>query len=255
MSALRTRIGLIATAGLMAVGATIGLAGTAASASAAVPACGNTLTMSHTPSNGATGHGSFVVLYRNVGATCTLRGYPGLDALNSAGHLMAHAQRTLHGFAGGAAAVNTITVPQGGYASATVEWMNFNPVTSGNCAFSTFISTTAANTTRSARLEGSVSLCGLQVHPTVAGTSGYTGFALAYIAWEQGSAASSAQHAIYWSRAAADLSSGGVTFSTEAAELHQLIALPDTNQTPPQNATYRHDVAELNAFFGTPGRY
>src|ERR1700742_333673 len=141
MPALRTRIGLVAAAGLMAVGATIGIAGTAASASAAVPACGNTLTMSRTPSEGATGHGSLVLLYRNVGRTCTLRGYPGADALNSAGHLMAHAQRTLHGFAGGPGVVNTITVPQGGYASAVLEWLNFDPTNTHSCAFSNFVLT------------------------------------------------------------------------------------------------------------------
>jgi hypothetical protein len=50
--------------------------------------------------------------------------------------------------------------------------MNFNPVTSGNCTFSHSVATTPANTTHTVHLPVSVSICRLQVHPTVAGLSG-----------------------------------------------------------------------------------
>jgi hypothetical protein len=86
--------------------------------------------------------------------------------------VLAHAKRTMRGFAGGAHVKKTITVQPGHYASANVEWMNFNPVTSGSCTFSHSVATTPANTTHTVHLAVSVSVCSLQVHPTVAGTSG-----------------------------------------------------------------------------------
>lgn len=259
MFALRSRLVSLAAAGITTAAfaaAVLGAASVNAVASPA-PACGNTsLAVTHTPVQGATGHGSFVLLFRNVShSTCTLYGYPGLDALNSTGHVLAHAQRTLHGFAGGASAVTTVSVTPGGFASATVEWLNFNPVTTGACTFSAAVATTPANTTHTVHLKVSVSICRLQVHPTVAGTSGYPGFALAQVAWIQGSSAVSSQQGLYWTHAKNDLATAGVSYSTEIAELHQLIGLPDANQTPAQNAAYHHDINALNAFFGTPGLY
>lgn len=39
-----------------------------------------------------------MLLFRNISAhTCSLYGYPGLDALNATGHVLAHAQRTMTG--------------------------------------------------------------------------------------------------------------------------------------------------------------
>lgn len=167
--AIRTAV-LAASASLAAAG----LLATSGTANATVPACGNTsLAVSRTGTQGATGHSTYVELFKNVSHhTCTIYGYPGLDALNAGGHVMAHAQRTLRGFAGGAHVETTVTVTPGHYASARVEWMNFNPTTSGTCAFSKSVATTPANTTHTVHLPVSVSVCRLQVHPTVAGTSG-----------------------------------------------------------------------------------
>ena len=144
-------------------------------AQATTPACGNSsLSVSATPAQGATGHGSFVLLFKNTSAaTCTVYGYPGLDALNSSGHAIAHATRTLSGFAGGSpSGIHTVTVAPSHFASATVEWMNFNPVTSGPCTFSASVAATPANTSHTVQLNRQVSVCALQVHPTVAGFSG-----------------------------------------------------------------------------------
>jgi hypothetical protein len=156
----------LATSGLMAV------AGPAAASG--VPACGNhSISVSHNAPQGATGHANVLLRFRNVThSSCSLFGYPGLDALNAHGHVLAHARRTLHGFTGGAHAVRTIVLRPGGYASADVEWMNFNPTTSGPCTFSHSIATTPANTSHTVHFGVSVSVCRLQVHPTVAGTSG-----------------------------------------------------------------------------------
>ena len=145
-----------------------------ANTAAAVKACGNSsLAVSHTTAHAATGHGSFVLLFKNTSrATCSIYGYPGLDALNASGLTLAHARRTLQGFAGGAHRERTVTVSPGHWASATSEWLNFNPASSGSCTFSKSVATTPANTTHTVHLTVSVSVCALQVHPTVAGTSG-----------------------------------------------------------------------------------
>ena len=66
----------------------------------------------------------------------------------------------------------TVSLAPGGFASATVEWLNFNPATTGDCTFSASVAATPANTTHTVHLPVSVSICQLQVHPTVAATSG-----------------------------------------------------------------------------------
>lgn len=161
----------LVTAATLAAGAFVA----AGPAAATVPACGNSsLDYGATASQGAAGTGSFVLLYRNHSAvTCSLRGYPGLDAMSSAGYVITHATRTVRGSAGGAShGVQTITIPPHGYASATVEWKNFNPATSGSCRFSAGVDTTAPNTSKIVKLRRSVSVCDLQVHPTVLGWTG-----------------------------------------------------------------------------------
>ena len=65
-----------------------------------------------------------------------------------------------------------MTLAPGGYASATVEWANFNPATSGPCRHSAGVHETAPNTTRIVNQRRSVTICSLQVHPTVAGWTG-----------------------------------------------------------------------------------
>lgn len=141
----------------------------------AVPACGDaslTVTASHT--QGATGHGNLVLRFRNhTHHSCSLYGYPGLDALSGSGHVLKHAKRTVSGFTGGSRhGVRTVVVRPGRYASADVEWLNFHPSTGAACRFSAAIAATPANTSHTVRLARSVSVCDLQVHPTVAGTSG-----------------------------------------------------------------------------------
>src|SRR6478752_3390809 len=75
----------------------------AAPASAAAAPCGNrALTVRHTGVDGFAGHGAFFLLYENTSrSTCTLVGYPGLDALGRRGQVLAHATRTREGMAGG----------------------------------------------------------------------------------------------------------------------------------------------------------
>jgi hypothetical protein len=144
-------------------------------ASAAPPACGDaSIAVSATRTDSGAGHGSLVLRFRNRTAhACTLTGYPGLDALNRQGVVMKHARRTVLGYAGGSSqGVQTIRVAPGGFASATVEWLNFNPQTAGYCPFSHSIAATPPNTGHTVVRDRAVSVCRLQVHPVVAGRSG-----------------------------------------------------------------------------------
>jgi hypothetical protein len=248
--------GGIAALGAAAALAVAGPMAAHASGYGAPPACGNhSLAVTQTPSDGAAGHGGFVLLFRNrTSQACTIHGYPGLDALGSYGHVLAHADRTLSGYMGGGR-LRTVTVAPGQYASATVEWLNFNPVTSGDCTFSNAIAVTPANTSHTVELPTSVSICELQVHPTIAGTTHHGAFAAAQLLWIRGASASSANQGNYWSQAKSQLATQGDEYSYYVNELHQLISLPDANQTPAQNHRYHHDINDLNNFFGTPGLY
>ena len=136
--------------------------------------CGDTaFTTSASNQQGAAGHGSLDLVFVNrLPQACTIVGYPGVDAVNASGGVLAHAKRTLNGYSGGAKAIKTLTVQPGQTVSARVEWLNFDPTTAGACTFSKMIEVTPANTTNTAELPAQVSVCGLQVHPTVAGDSG-----------------------------------------------------------------------------------
>jgi len=162
---------------LAAVLAAIGLAVAAAPADAAsVPQCkGALLRITHGMPDAGMGHGFLVLRFRNISQrTCSLRGYPGLDALRRNGTVLAHAKRTLHGQTG-ASRVSTIVLQPNRVASASVQWYNFNPTTGGACAFSAKIAVTPANTSTTTNFSVGVSKCGLQVHPTVAGKGGGIG--------------------------------------------------------------------------------
>jgi hypothetical protein len=170
---IRTRIAAGLAAGVLA---TTGLALAASPAGATTVAqCRNhALHVSATHENGATGHGDLVLRFKNHSShTCSITGYPGLDALDKFYRVLKHAKRTVSGFTGGSShGVQTIVVHPGHYASADVEWHNFNFSTGHSCHLSHQISVTAANTTKALYFARQVSVCGLQVHPTVAGRSG-----------------------------------------------------------------------------------
>jgi hypothetical protein len=257
MFSFRSRTTSVAMIAAVAGAGLLGLIATAAAATATTPACGNgSLAVTHTPTDGATGHSSMVLLFRNVGPhTCSLRGFPGFAALNSSGNVLTQAVRTLHGFAGGASAIRTVSLAPGGFASAIAEWMNFNPVTSGDCRFSTSVAVTPPNTSHSSRLAVPVSLCNLQIHPTVAGAPGFNGFSLAQESWVHGASASSAREGYFWLHAATELGEAGGSYTSEMATLRQLTALPDADLSPTQAAIRLRDVKSLDAFFGTPGLY
>ncbi|HEY8300638.1 MAG TPA: DUF4232 domain-containing protein [Jatrophihabitans sp.] len=169
---MRTYLIGAAAAVALTAGVAAGIA-TPAGAAAPVPACkGNLIAFSHNRPQGAAGHGNVILRFRNVSqGTCSLRGYPGVDALGRHGGVLAHATRTLHGFTGGTSAVRTIVLHSWQRASADLEWANFG-ANGRSCRFSKSLAVTPPNTTRTFHSSLSVSVCSLQIHPVVKGTSG-----------------------------------------------------------------------------------
>jgi hypothetical protein len=85
---LTTRRGAARALALGASAVALGVAATPADA--AVPACkpAGLVTWINTQSNGAAGTIFYVLNFTNVGAKCTLRGYPGVSAVGQAGKRM-----------------------------------------------------------------------------------------------------------------------------------------------------------------------
>ena len=161
---------LVLASAVAVAGIATGLVAGAGSAGAAA-ACGNSSLDYGLSRTGAfAGHSAMVLLFRNhTSVTCSLYGYPGLDAMASNGTVMAHATRTL---ANASRPPQVINIPPGGFASATVEWANFDTETSGPCRWSAGIMETAPNTTKIVPQRRSVSICSLQIYPTVLGWTG-----------------------------------------------------------------------------------
>ena len=154
--------------------AIVGLAVVAApvEASAIAQCRGAMLKVTHTRPDAGMGHGFLVLRFRNTSQSrCTLRGYPGFDALRRNGTVLAHAKRTLRGQTG-ATRIATIALAPDHLASASVEWLNFDPTTAGPCPFSRAIAVTPPNTYRTVHFSVAGSRCDLQIPPVVKGRSG-----------------------------------------------------------------------------------
>jgi hypothetical protein len=124
---------------------------------------------------GGAGHGGYLLLFKNTGPTCILHGYPGLDAVDGNGSVVESAARTPNGYLGGinaGATVPTVALKTGQTASALFEGL-YGPISGGApCPPYAALLTTPPNETHSVRLPTSYSLCYLQIHPVVPGTTG-----------------------------------------------------------------------------------
>jgi hypothetical protein len=162
---------LALTAAAASVPAVLAGALTAAASAdaAAVPACrGALIHVSHGVTQGATGHSYMPLFFKNIGQTaCSLRGYPGLDALGGYGSVLKHAAREV----GPTPGVRTIVLQSFLTASALVTYNNFT-AQGGSCRHSSAIAVTPPNTSTTHYMPVSVNLCGLAVFPVVKGTSG-----------------------------------------------------------------------------------
>lgn len=134
------------------------------------------LTVRPGSTDASSGHRREVLVFTNTSRhTCVLIGYPGVDALDSAGHAVAHARRTLRGFEGGIAGPRParVTLAPGKAASAIVEALGFIPATGDRCTVYAGLLVTAPDDARSTRVAwpDTDSCADLEVHPVQPGTN------------------------------------------------------------------------------------
>ncbi|HWE11130.1 MAG TPA: DUF4232 domain-containing protein [Solirubrobacteraceae bacterium] len=125
-----------------------------------------------------TGHAGLTLLFRNSGsAACTLTGYPGAALVAATGRRgQLQVARTPQGYMGGlspgARANPVVVLAPGRFASAILEGLDFNPVTTGACPAYSSLLVTPPNQRVTVRVARSLSICDPTVHPVVSGTAG-----------------------------------------------------------------------------------
>jgi hypothetical protein len=117
-------------------------------------------------------------------------------------------------------------------------------------------SSAASTSTGSPTPAGTPTAAALSSSPSAAPVT--TGYDTARVQWKAGATGISAQQGLYWSKAAADFTSGESTdtgdtsgYPVAVTDLKELVTLPDGQQTPAQNAAYHNDINALNTFFNT----
>jgi Protein of unknown function (DUF4232) len=181
---MRTRVlrGAAAVAALATVAGQVGAAGgrtptavhKAASKSPAARCQGKALGISLTQASPGVSHHGYVIEFRNRGSACTITGYPGVDALNAKGRRILSAKRTKSGYLGGVRSgpIPKVHLAKGKIASAMVEWIDLG----SPCPSAHSLKITAPNAVRSVvrspKSLKSQTLCHVQVHPVVPGTTG-----------------------------------------------------------------------------------
>lgn len=146
----------------------------AATKSSAARCQGNALGISLRPASPALPHHGYVIEFKNRGSACTITGYPGVDGLNAKGHRILSAERTKSGFLGGVASgpIPKVHLLQGKAASAIVEWTDLG----SPCPRVHSLMITPPNAVNSVVLSPKSlkpqTLCRVQVHPVVPGTTG-----------------------------------------------------------------------------------
>ncbi|MGN6868666.1 MAG: DUF4232 domain-containing protein [Solirubrobacteraceae bacterium] len=128
-----------------------------------------------TVAQGGLSHQGYVIEFKNRGAACMITGYPGVDALNAAGHRVLSATRTKSGYLGGVESgpIPRVNLARGKTASAMLEWIDLG---SPPCARAKSFRITPPNAIASVVLSPKSlrvqSLCRVEVHPVVPGTTG-----------------------------------------------------------------------------------
>ena len=127
--------------------------------------------------DGATGHLSFRVHFTNHShKTCTLYGYPGVEALNSHGRPNMEAKRTKDGFMGGVGPghkIQTATLAHGQVATAIVEGTDVPTGNKKSCPQAVAFRITPPNDGIAKLVERTMPECSrIQVHPVVKGRTG-----------------------------------------------------------------------------------
>ena len=124
------------------------------------------------PEGSAAGHNSVVLTFTNSSTrTCVLYGYPGADAINATGHVVAHAKRSLTGYIGGMySGLHNVSLHPGQVASTILE----GDIGDGlaDCVAGVNLVVTAPNLFHSSPLAGAPYVCDFTIHPVVAGSTG-----------------------------------------------------------------------------------
>ena len=122
--------------------------------------------------DGGLGHAGSVVLFANTGNVCTLRGYPGLDATDANGKVVVSAKRTQNGYLGGPTGLPQVVLQTNEVASALFEGLS-GPLEGGPpCPAYVTLVITPPNETDSVQIPSIYSLCYLEIHPVVLGSTG-----------------------------------------------------------------------------------
>lgn len=131
---------------------------------------GITLTLA---SGGLTHHG-YVIEFKNRGGACTITGYPGVDALNAAGHRVLSAKRMKSGYLGGVESgpIPKVHLAKGQTASALLEWIDLGSPCPRAQSFRITPPNAVTSVVLSPKSLKSQTLCRVEVHPVVPGTSG-----------------------------------------------------------------------------------
>ncbi|HWU32932.1 MAG TPA: DUF4232 domain-containing protein, partial [Marmoricola sp.] len=118
------------------------------------------------PGQGAAGHVTLILLFNNVGTTaCKIYGYPGVDLLSKTGKVVAHAQRTLSGMAGGATGLTAITLAPGKSASALLEASDVPQGSITDCGSYSLNVTPPGQYVAVPATPATMPKCDLQIHP------------------------------------------------------------------------------------------
>jgi hypothetical protein len=138
-----------------------------------IPLCTSNIRVINGQSQGAAGHLALVLIFNNVGhASCRISGYPTVDLVTGSGSLVAHAQHTLSGMAGGASSTASITLAAGASASALVEASDVPQGSITDCGSYSLMVTPPSQTVAVPAGTAMMPKCEIQVHPVVAGTGG-----------------------------------------------------------------------------------
>jgi hypothetical protein len=145
-------------------------------ASSAQPRCNTTqLTVSVHGIQGGAGHAGSVLLFRDRGAPCSLRGYPSVVGLAANGLVVVRARQTAAGYLGGLSSGSvppTVELKTGQTASALLEGLTGPTAGGAACPSYAALLVTPPHQTHAARLQASYSLCYPQVHPVLFSTTG-----------------------------------------------------------------------------------
>jgi hypothetical protein len=178
-------VATVAIAALTTLSASLGGAGAASAATTHRPAttatCSVTqLSMKAGRDQAGAGHVGFAVIFTNTGSTsCSLTGYPGVQALDKHGKKLDSAKRTKAGYLGGdekKGPPTPVVLKPGSAASALIEGTDVPQGNRQSCPQAVAFRVTPPAAHRAQVLRRKLPACSrFEVHPVVSGKNGQSG--------------------------------------------------------------------------------